>query len=153
MDDRYNFREEGYPISDELWKVLTSGKPLNDIQTLYKRKAILHFISIGIDIVRGDGRILGYDAKNDRFYDTKQYIGQEKIGLMSHFAKTVVLTVAGIFIFGLLGVAGRYILWKNNLPTMTPGMMEFMPLPDRLEYWEKEAAQMDSIKAAEITNN
>jgi hypothetical protein len=72
---------------------------------------------------------------------------------MSHFAKTVVPAVAGIFIFGLIGVAGRCALWKNNLPTMTPGMMGLMPLPDRLEYLEKYAVQMDSIKAAKITNN
>lgn len=148
MDDRYNFRETGYPISDELWKVLISNKPFNDIQTLYIRRSILHFISTGIDIVREDGRILGYDARNDRFYDTKQYIGQENVGLMSQFAKTVVLGVAGIFIFGLVGVAGRYILWKNNLPTMTPGMMGLMPLPDRLEYFKEETARLDSIKAA-----
>ncbi|MCU7370210.1 hypothetical protein PEC18_04825 [Paucibacter sp. O1-1] len=149
MDDSSNFREKGYPISDELWKVLVCNKPLKDAEVLYKREAILHFISIGIDIVRGDGRILGYNAKNDRFYDSMQYMGQENHGPMNHLAKIVAQGIAGMFIFGLTGVAARYFLWKNNLP-MTPAMMEFLPLPVRLEYLEKEAARMDSINAARI---
>lgn len=152
MDTGNDFRKTGYPISDEMWRALITGEPLTDAEMLFNKEVILHAISIGIDVIRDDGRILGFDEDNNRFYDTKRYIGEEPSGLTSGVDKAVFQFVAGIFLFGLICMAGRYILWKNGMPTVTPGTMHMMPLPDKLEYVESEVGQMDSAKAVEIGN-
>lgn len=153
MDAGNDFRERGYPISDEMWRALVTGEPLIDTDMVFHKEVILYAISIGIDVVRDDGRILGFDQDNDRFYDTERYFRKDEPRLTNHFDKAVLQLVVGVFLLGLISMAGRYILWKNDMPTVTPGTMHLMPLPDQLEYLENEAGQMDSVKAVKIRNN
>jgi hypothetical protein len=149
MYTSYKFGEKEYRISRAVWKALIGNKPLTETGMMRKRVTILKLVRIGFDIVREDGRILGYDSISDRFYDTKSYSGQDQDGSSPYFDKTIILMIVGVILFSLICLAGRYILWKNNLPTVTPGMVPYMPLPDRIEYLEKEG-RMDSINAVKV---
>lgn len=133
-----------------VWNSLISGETLRYDLGILQPTTFKMLINSGYKIIRNDKRILGYDGKKDRFYDTKKYLSKKNSSASFDLDKSTFLAIAGIIAYGIMLLGGRFILAEKNMPLTTPGTIHMLPLPERLEYLEKEAQMMDSVNNHKI---